>query len=115
MAIECESETCSVFMYTVLPLLGNVAAIACYVAPMPAVYRIQKYLYTDGDLVSDSKATTPIMINPLPYAFQMGSCLSWSFYAFIQQNWYIFVPNTAGFLLSIYYQFVLISYGTWLV
>ena len=42
-------------------------------------------------------------LNPLPWAFMLGSCIGWITYAILIQNIFVLVSTLPGLLLSVYY------------
>jgi solute carrier family 50 protein (sugar transporter) len=42
-------------------------------------------------------------LNPLPWAFMLGSCIGWITYAILKQNIWVLVSSLPGLLLSVYY------------
>jgi len=74
----------------VCPALGVVTANQMFYAPYQDV---QKAIRRGslGDL------------NPLPWAFMLGNCCGWCFYALLIDNKFIFFANTQGILLSLWF------------
>jgi hypothetical protein len=48
-------------------------------------------------------------LNPLPFVFISANCVAWVSYSFVTDNWYLFVPNTLGFLIGLF--LFLVTFG----
>jgi Sugar efflux transporter for intercellular exchange len=48
-------------------------------------------------------------LNALPFVFIVANCVCWVAYSFTIKNWYLFVPNTLGFLIGLL--LFLVAYG----
>lgn len=89
----------SLFTNTIAPSLGVVIANALFLSSVPAVLsaRRDKSL---GDL------------NPIPWAFVFGNCVSWLHYSYVVANPYAFASNALGALIGLFYTLTAVSYGS---
>lgn len=77
-------------MNHVCPGLGVLIAIITFGSPLPALLEADK----TGDIKS---------LNPLPFIAMAANCTLGSLYGQITHDWYLWVANTAGVLLSWFY------------
>jgi solute carrier family 50 protein (sugar transporter) len=72
------------------PSAGTITAMFMWVAPWKDIQQA-----TARGRLDD--------LNPLPWAFMLGSCIGWITYAILIQNIFVLVSTLPGLLLSVYY------------
>jgi solute carrier family 50 (sugar transporter) len=80
----------TILLEYVCPTMGGIVGSYMFFAPFQDV---QKALGIGslGDL------------NPLPWAFTLGNCIGWVFYAILIGNLFVLVPNMIGLFLSVWF------------
>lgn len=119
-----ENQTCQIIFEYVFPTFGNITALVLFLSPFPAVYGMRKWLdnqyqplnkLSENNTKKISSSQEPVMINSLPYAWQLNNCFAFLLYGYVIRNYFVGVCNLLGVSLSLYYIYVLNSYGTYLV
>ena len=78
-----------VILKYVFPALGVITGNVMFSAPFRAVQSANR----NGTLGS---------LNPTPWAMMTGNCLGWVAYSYIIRNFFVFLGNAPGFLLSVW-------------
>eukprot|EP00980_Cylindrotheca_fusiformis_P017533 scaffold5498_cov86-Cylindrotheca_fusiformis.AAC.7 len=78
-----------VLLQYVCPAVGVVLANCMFFAP----YGDVKKAIAKGQLGN---------LNPTPWAFMLGNCFGWIFYAILKEDMWVFAGNVPGFLLSVW-------------
>ena len=73
----------------VCPLIGTFIALFMFMAPVSDV----RTAVTNGTLNT---------LNPTPWAVMTGNCIGWVTYSYLINSLWVFVPNAAGFMISIW-------------
>jgi len=78
-----------IFQY-VIPSLGCIISNFMFLAPATSVHKAFK----EGSLGD---------LNPTPWACMLGTCAGWIAYSYLVQNYFIFLSNLLGFLMSLWF------------
>ena len=73
----------------VCPLIGTFIALFMFMAPVSDV----RTAVANGTLGT---------LNPTPWAVMTGNCIGWVTYSYLINSLWVFVPNAAGFMISIW-------------
>jgi hypothetical protein len=73
-----------------VPCIGNLTAIAIILAPWKAVK-----LANDNGSFGD--------LNAIPFLFMVANALGWLVYGLLAKDWFVFLPNIAGYMFGTYY------------
>lgn len=87
-------RTSDILLKVLAPLLGSILAQVMFMSPLPKIRSLKKaqeYEVGIGEL------------NPLPYPFAAANCVSWLMYGAISGNYWVYVPNATGFLITLYF------------
>merc|ERR1719203_22926 len=74
------------------PAAGVILANAVFSAPVKSLQKALKECEL-GDL------------NPMPWAFMTGNCVGWVTYSFLIQDYFVFLANAPGIIISIWLNF----------
>nr|WCH76302.1 sugar transporter [Lilium sp.] len=81
-------------------ILGNLASLLVYVAPIPTFVRVYRKKSTEG-------------FHSVPYVVALFSAMLWIYYAFIKTNSYLLITiNSLGCVIEIVYIIVFIMYAS---
>ena len=83
-----------VFLTVLAPLLGSLLAQVMFLSPLPKIQALKKAQETESGIGD---------LNPLPYPFAAANCAAWLMYGAISGNYWVYIPNGTGFLISMYY------------
>ena len=83
-----------VFLTVLAPLLGSLLAQVMFLSPLPKIQALRKTQGIESGIGE---------LNPLPYPFAAANCAAWLMYGAISGNYWVYVPNGTGFLISLYY------------
>ncbi|KAI9022364.1 sugar efflux transporter for intercellular exchange-domain-containing protein [Hyaloraphidium curvatum] len=81
---------CHFLAFTASPVLGNLCAVALFLAPLPQVLRVRASGRLDG-------------LNVLPYPLIVGNCLAWFLYGCFLRDTFLILPNAIGFCAGLFY------------
>eukprot|EP00980_Cylindrotheca_fusiformis_P017531 scaffold5498_cov86-Cylindrotheca_fusiformis.AAC.5 len=89
-------STSEILLEVVCPALGVVIANCMLFAPY-------------GDLKKAIQKGQLGDLNPTPWAFMLGNCFGWIFYALLKGNLWVLASNGPGFIFSIWLNFVAVK------
>eukprot|EP00980_Cylindrotheca_fusiformis_P021666 scaffold8522_cov70-Cylindrotheca_fusiformis.AAC.4 len=89
-------STSEILLEYVCPALGVVFASCMALAP----YADLKKAISKGQLGD---------LNPTPWAFMMGNCFGWIFYAILKEDMWVFASNAPGFIFSFWLNLVAVK------
>ncbi|KAI3637745.1 hypothetical protein MIR68_004394 [Amoeboaphelidium protococcarum] len=117
--MNCESQACVIVLTYVFPALGVITGTLVNLSALPSILKIHRFMtrqFKSAVLLNDIDADKrPVMINPLPYAFQLPNALAWVFYSFVVKDYFIAAVNFLGCILPVYYLVMLQVYGSYLI
>ncbi|KAJ3293119.1 hypothetical protein HDU79_000702 [Rhizoclosmatium sp. JEL0117] len=89
------SAACTTILKYIVPTLGGMSAVFLCMSPLPTVNRCLE-------------AGTTGAVNTLPYALQVVNTLGWVVYSWYLKDYFVFVPNTIGYIASLYFTLMLL-------
>ncbi|KAI3638991.1 hypothetical protein MIR68_003489 [Amoeboaphelidium protococcarum] len=110
MLVECASQECFIVLRYVIPSLGSVTSALVYLAAMPVVVQMIRYLLAYRN-TAGRMLVRPKMINPLPYSLQLGNGLGITFYSVEKQDLFLSWVGFMGICTGIFYVIGLVAYG----
>lgn len=82
------STAAEIILEYICPSLGMIVAWLMWLAPVKDLRDAVRRGAGLGDL------------NPTPWAMMLGNCVGWSSYGLLASNWFVFLANYPGFLIS---------------
>jgi solute carrier family 50 protein (sugar transporter) len=99
MLVDFKEKYLDFTLKILVPCIGNITVLAIILAPWKAV-----------KLVNDTKTLGDL--NPIPFLFMISNAFGWIVYRLIVKDWFVFVPNLAGYMFGMYYALSAFRWGT---